>query len=198
MTLDDDLSRVQTIIEALRQAGHADAAGMLSTTIQKLQSAAFCIDSISKGHKGTIADRAHVECAVFFLKAALDATAEAINLKFRLQLVRHPLAASTEDLARSGARVRNRLQSVGKHTLVSDIKTVLDADLYQDLKHLRDRATHRGITRFAFTMDAGGGDDRTYLKNPDGTDRPLPVQDDLRRLLQFAINAVLSWAGQLH
>ncbi len=197
MFIEDGLKRIQTVMRVLREAGHTDAALMLDATTHKVRSAAFCIDSVSERHGGDVADRTHVECAFFLLKAALDASAEAINIRFGLGLVRRPLAASTGDLARSRTQVRNRLQAVGMQGLTDDIESVLDMDLYRDLKALRDRAAHRSFTRYAFTMAAGGGTDETHLKNPDGTDRPLPVQDDLRGFLQFTVNVVVSWAEQL-
>lgn len=198
MTTDfqESLERIQRAADQLRVAGELPAAVMIEMAIWKLRNGAFCAESVSTIARGGVKDRAHAECCVYFLKAALDCIAESTNLRFKLRLTnpdREPyLATSMEILERERTKFPTDLQSVKRPELASTVESILDSGWYKDLKWLRDIATHHGLLRHGFNL---GGP--TYLKGRNGGDRELPVRQDLRQLLEDTTAAVLSVAELL-
>ncbi len=169
---------------------------MIEMAIWKLRNGAFCAESVSTVPRGGVEDRAHAECCVYFLKAALDCIAESTNLRLKLQLTnpdREPyLAASMEILERERTKLTTGIQGIGRTELARRLESTIQSAWYKDLKWLRDIATHHGLLRHGFNL---GGP--TYLKGRDGRDRELPVREDLRHLVGDTTAAVFSIAESL-
>lgn len=192
----ESLEQIQRFADKLRRAGDPPAAVMIEVAIWKLRNGAFCAESISTVPRGGVEDRAHAECCVYFLKAALDCIAESINLRFKLRLTkpdREPyLAASMEILERERTKRTTDVQSIKRTGLARAVESIFESVWYKDLKWLRDVATHHGLLRHGFNL---GGP--TYLKGRDGRDRELPVREDLRHLLEETTAALISVAELL-
>jgi hypothetical protein len=192
MSFPDSIGRIQTLAQEIRRAKEQPAAVMVEMAIGKLQSADFCAERVSEVPRGSVEDRTYAECCVYFLKSALDCTAESTNLRFKLGLTRPEYSASMEIIEREWMKVKLDLQTIGRTELIGTLESVLQPPWYKDLKWLRDAATHHGRLRHGFEL---GG--TTYLKGPGGSDRDLPVRQDLRRFVQATTAAVLSVARLL-
>ncbi len=190
MDFSEVINGIASMAKVIDSSGHRESAEMVSYAVQKLTSANFCAEQISELHRGGVGDRAHAEATLFFCKAALDCAVDAVNRRFGLQLSQKGMAASSEDLDRGLLKAKSALNAQARSRLAQEIETTLTSDWYSYLKWLRDRITHRGVANYVFEV---GGTGQTFLKDPEGSTRSIPVKDDLRQLLGHSAGPIYSW-----